>query len=99
MKFDNKIFNEQLDYIKKKKGRLTKKELNVIQHDPERKFALTRFLLDFLKEKELFFKETPKEDISGETDCPVCDKKLSYFQSSYNGHHHMSCKCFGMYME
>ena len=42
----------------------------------------------------------PKADIEGTLSCPVCGKgEMTYFISSYNGHRHAHCPCFGNYCE
>jgi len=42
----------------------------------------------------------PKEDIEGTLPCPVCGKgDMAYSISSYNGHRHARCGCFGQYCE
>jgi len=42
----------------------------------------------------------PPEDIAGSMSCPLCGKEeMTYFISSYNGHRHARCGCFGYYGE
>lgn len=43
----------------------------------------------------------PPEDIAGSMPCPLCEGKevMDYFISSYNGHRHAHCGCFGTYCE
>jgi hypothetical protein len=43
----------------------------------------------------------PKEDIADSMPCPLCDGKeqMDYFISSYNGHRHARCGCFGTFHE
>jgi formate dehydrogenase maturation protein FdhE len=42
----------------------------------------------------------PVEDVEGSMLCPLCGKEeMTYFISSYNGHRHAHCGCFGTYCE
>lgn len=42
----------------------------------------------------------PEEDIKGTMPCPICGKgEMTYSISSYNGHRHAHCPCFGAYCE